>query len=213
MALRPVRAMLFAVCGAVAVLSTASCGAMQPTAVAPPQTPAPATSESPAADQSLTQTQYGPLSAADMKLMNLVRETSLREITTSQWAEQRSQNPMVKQAAQTIITQHVQLQNMDLQAAKTLGLTLPDKPAPDMQEGIDRMRTETGVVFDTDYVNTLRQAHGEAFILIAQVRADTRNSVVRPLADAANDFIKTHIQVLEKTGDVDYTQLPVPSAS
>jgi len=57
------------------------------------------------------------------------------------------------------------------------------------------------------------QAHGEAFILIAQVRADTRNSVVRPLADAANDFIKTHIQVLEKTGDVDHTQLPVPAAS
>lgn len=102
---------------------------------------------------------------------------------------------------------------MDLQAAKTLGITLPGKPAPDMQVGIDRMRDETGVVFDTDYTNTLRQAHGEAFILIAQVRADTRNSVVRPLADAANDFIKTHIQVLEKTGDVDYTQLPIPAVS
>ncbi|GAA3439061.1 DUF4142 domain-containing protein [Kutzneria kofuensis] len=161
----------------------------------------------------LTDTRYGPLSAADMKLMTLVQETSIREITLSQWALQRSTNPQVRAAAQMIVTQHVQLQKEDLAAAAKLGVTLPDRPSADMQVGIDRMSQESGKTFDTDYANSLRQAHGEAFILIAQVRADTRNSVVRPLADSANDFIKMHIQVLEKTGDVDYSQLPVPDAS
>lgn len=194
---------ILGVCGVVAVLSTAACGSTQVGMTAAPATTAPA----------LTDTRYGPLSAADMKLMTLVQETSIREITLSQWALQRSTNPQVRAAAQMIVTQHVQLQKEDLAAAAKLGVTLPDRPSADMQVGIDRMSQESGKTFDTDYANSLRQAHGEAFILIAQVRADTRNSVVRPLADSANDFIKMHIQVLEKTGDVDYSQLPVPDAS
>ena len=190
-------------CGVVVVLSTAACGSTTQTTVG-----APATTTS----EALTNTQYGPLSAADVKLMTLVQETSIREITLSRWALQRSANPQVKAAAAMIVTQHVQLQKEDLAAAGQLGLTLPERPSDDMQIGIDRMAAENGKSFDDDYANTLRQAHGEAFILIAQVRADTRNSVVRPLADSANDFIKMHIQVLEKTGDVDYSQLPVPTA-
>ena len=192
---------LLGMCGAIAVLTTA-CGAQGTPAAAPP---------APAAK--LTDTGYGPLSAADVKLMTLVQETCIREIKVSQWALQRSSNPQVRASAQMIVTQHVELQKEDLAAAAKLGLTLPDRPAEDMQIGIDRMSQENGKTFDTDYANTLRQAHGEAFILIAQVRADTRNTVVRPLADSANNFIKMHMQVLETTGDVDYSQLPVPDAS
>ena len=198
---------ILGVCGAVAVLSTAACGSTQVGMTATAATPPPSTA------QKLTNTQYGPLSAADAKLMTLVQETSIREITVSQWALQRSTNPQVRAAAQMIVTQHVQLQKEDEAAAAKLGFQLPGRPSDDMQVGIDRMQKETGKTFDDDYANTLRQAHGEAFILIAQVRSDTRNSVVRPLADAANDFIKMHINVLEKTGDVDYSQLPVPDAS
>ncbi|QUQ66025.1 hypothetical protein JJ691_37500 [Kutzneria sp. CA-103260] len=197
---------MLGLCGVVVALSTAACGSGQ--AMGSGQTagsaPAPTTAEA------LANNQYGPLSAADMKLMTLVQQTSIREIELSQWALQRSANPQVRAAAAMIVTQHVELQKEDQQAAAKLGFTLPDRPADDMQIGIDRMSRENGKTFDDDYANTLRQAHGEAFILIAQVRADTRNTVVRPLADSANDFIKMHIQVLEKTGDVDYSQLPVP---
>jgi putative membrane protein len=161
-------------------------------------------------DQSLTPTQYGPLSAADIKLMTIVRQTSLREITTSQWALQRSASQFVRQAAQTIIDQHIQLQARDLQIAQMLNMKLPDQPSPDMQAGIDRMRNETGATFDDDYTNTLRQAHAEALILIAKVRADTRNTLLRSFAEQAGEFIRTHIQVLEATGNVDYAKLPVP---
>lgn len=167
-------------------------------------------SAAPSATPTLTPTRWGPLSKADEKLMTIVRQTSLREITTSRWAEQRSANPRVRQAAQVIIKQHLALQRRDLAIASRMGMRLPAKPSTDMQAGIDRMRNERGRTFDLDYVNTLRQAHAQALILISTVRADTRNSLVRPFAGTANDFIKTHIEVLERTGDVDYTKLPVP---
>lgn len=164
----------------------------------------------PAADMSLTPTQFGPLSAADKKLLTIVRETSLREITTSQMALQRASNPRVKQAAQMIIGQHVELQNKDLDVAKALGLQLPDRPSPDMQIGIDRMQKENGPEFEKDYTNTLRQAHAEALILLSKVRADTQNSMVRPFAELCQQFITMHIQMLERTGEVDFSKLPVP---
>ncbi|MER6810244.1 hypothetical protein ABT299_13285 [Spirillospora sp. NPDC000708] len=50
----------------------------------------------------------------------------------------------------------------------------------------------------------------QALLLVSTVRADTRSSLVRPFAGTANDFIKTHIEILERTGDVDYTKPPVP---
>lgn len=58
--------------------------------------------------------------------------------------------------------------------------------------------------------NTLRQAHAEALILIAKGRADTRNTLLHSFAEQAGEFIRTHIQVLEATGNVDYAMLPVP---
>lgn len=73
--------------------------------------------------------------------------------------------------------------------------------------------TERGATFDADYTNTLRQAHGAALILIATVRADTQNSLMRTFADSTRDFVQNHIQMLEKTGIVNYPTLPVPSVS
>jgi predicted outer membrane protein len=194
---------MVSVCGLVAVLATASCGALDlSTDAAPAQ---------PVANQGLTPTQWGPLNAADKKLLALVRETSIREITTSQWAEKWSASPLVKQAAQMMITQHVQLQNEDVDVATKLGVTLPDQPSADMLTWMNKLGTERGTTFDADYTNTLRQAHGAALILIATVRADTRNSLMRAFADSAREFVQNHIQMLEKTGIVDYPALPVPS--
>ncbi|GDY31722.1 hypothetical protein GTS_33550 [Gandjariella thermophila] len=208
---RTIRITLAAICALVVACSSAACG----TGAAPRNNAQPGGASQqaavPAADLSLSPSPFGPLSAADKKLLTLVRQTSLREITTSQMALQRSSDPRIRQAAQMIINQHIDLNQRDLDVAQKLGLQLPNEPAPDMQVGIDRMKTENGKEFENDYTNTLRQAHGEALVLIAKVRADTQNSLVRSFADVAGGFIRMHIQMLEQTGQVNYTKLPVPN--
>ena len=205
---RAVLSVLGLICGLAAVLSTVSCGALDLTTDA-----AGATQPAVATDEALTPTQWGPLSAADKKLLILVKQTSIREITTSQWAEKWSVSPLVKQAAEMIITQHVQLENEDADVAAKLGITLPDQPSADMLTWMNKLKTERGETFDVDYTNTLRQGHGLALILIATVRADTQNTLMRSFADSAHDFVQNHIQMLEKTGIVNYGALPIPSAS
>jgi hypothetical protein len=49
--------------------------------------------------------------------------------------------------------------------------------------------------------------HGQIFNTIAKIRATTKNSLVRPLADQANDTVLDHMTVMEKTGLVNFDQV------
>ena len=53
----------------------------------------------------------------------------------------------------------------------------------------------------------MRVTHGQIFPTIAKIRASTRNTMVRQLADLANDTVLDHITVLEKTGLVNHDQV------
>ncbi len=53
----------------------------------------------------------------------------------------------------------------------------------------------------------MRVTHGQIFPTIAKIRASTTNTLVRQLADLANDTVLDHITVLEKTGVVNFDQV------
>ncbi|MGO4431485.1 hypothetical protein AB4Z54_75030, partial [Streptomyces sp. MCAF7] len=61
--------------------------------------------------------------------------------------------------------------------------------------------------FQRVFANRLRAAHGKVFGLVAQVRAQSENSMVRSLATRANAVVLDHITVLEDTGLVDFEAL------
>ena len=66
---------------------------------------------------------------------------------------------------------------------------------------------ESGRQFDTTAANIMRVTHGQIFPAIAKIRATTKNTLVRQLADLANDTVLDHITVLEKTGVVNFDQV------
>lgn len=53
----------------------------------------------------------------------------------------------------------------------------------------------------------MRVTHGQIFPAIAKIRAGTENTLVRQLADLANDTVLDHITALEKTGVVNFEQV------
>ena len=66
------------------------------------------------------------------------------------------------------------------------------------------MEAANATTFDQIYVDRLRAAHGKIFPAIATIRASTRNDSVRQLAQQANQFVMTHMTLLESSGIVDY---------
>jgi hypothetical protein len=116
-------------------------------------------------------------------------------------------SPRVREIGQMIASQHVRLDTQDKAAAKEVGVELPDKPTGQQLRWLHEMEGATGARFDSIYVMRLRAAHGKIFPVIGSVRAGTHSDVVRKLAQSANNFVLTHISLLESTGLVTYDEL------
>ncbi len=151
----------------------------------------------------------GVVSAADRDFVIKVRLAGLWEIPAGNMAQEKSQNPRIVAIARSIAAQHVVLDRLDRDAARKLGIDLPNQPNGDQQSWLYEMRTATSSVqFDQIFIDRLRATHGKIFPAIATIRASTRNDTVRKLAQQANQFVMTHMTLLESSGIVDYAALP-----
>ena len=151
----------------------------------------------------------GPVTAADKDFVIKVRLAGLWEIPAGNMAQEKSQNPRVAAIGKSFASQHVVLDQLDRDVAKKLGIDLPNQPNGDQQWWLQEMRTATSSVqFDQIFIDRLRAAHGKIFPAIATIRASTRNDSVRKLAQQSNQFVMTHMTLLESSGIVDYGSLP-----
>ena len=100
-----------------------------------------------------------------------------------------------------------------LALAAQLGVVLPSEPNENQKQWLaEETAAAPGEEFDRVFANRLRLAHGSIFATIAQVRAGTRNDQIRAFAETANSFVLKHMRLLESTGRVDHSQLPLPPA-
>jgi putative membrane protein len=161
----------------------------------------------------LTDKGTGALSAADRDFVIKVRLAGLWEIPAGNMAVEKSEDPRVVNIGKTISQQHVVLDKLDIAVAKKLGVALPNQPNSDQQGWLNEMKNaETPAAFDQIYIDRLRAAHGKIYPAIATIRASTRNDSVRKLAQQSNQFVMTHMTLLESSGIVDYGSLPTAPA-
>ncbi|MEW2166714.1 DUF4142 domain-containing protein [Streptomyces sp. NPDC007084] len=158
-------------------------------------------------------TRYGPLSALDREFVTKVRLAGLWELPAGQQAQERGTTQAVRTAGEHLIEGHTFLDARVRGVAARLGLELPNQPNPQQQGWLATLNAAHGTTYDRDFANILRKAHGKVFAVVAQVRANTRNSLVRDLADDANTTVLDHIKVLEATGYVDFDALAEDAAT
>lgn len=149
-------------------------------------------------------TQYGPLSALDRDFITKVRLAGLWELPAGQQAETKGTTEAVRTAGEHLVEGHTFLDARVRNVAARLSMPLPNQPSDQQKGWLDTLTAARGESYDREFANILRLAHGKVFSVVAQVRATTRNSLVRDLADDANTTVLDHIKVLEATGLVDY---------
>ncbi|MFG3282575.1 DUF4142 domain-containing protein [Streptomyces sp. NPDC048111] len=152
-------------------------------------------------------TRWGPLSAADRDFVVRVRLAGLWEGPAGRQAMERDPGAAVKEAGRHLVDGHAFLDARVREVAARLGMELPDRPNAQQQGWLRQLSADTGAAYERDFANLLRAAHGTVFKLIAQIRATTRNTLVRDLADDANTTVLDHITMLEATGLVDFDAL------
>ncbi|MGW2717271.1 DUF4142 domain-containing protein [Streptomyces sp. NPDC001492] len=158
-------------------------------------------------------TQYGPLSALDRDFITKVRLAGLWELPAGQQAQQKGTTQAVRTAGQHLVLGHTFLDQRVRDVAAKLGVQLPNEPGDQQKQWLATLNAAQGTDYDSKFANILRLAHGRVFSVVAQVRASTRNSLVRALADDANTTVLDHIKVLEATGYIDWDALARDLAS
>lgn len=158
-------------------------------------------------------TGFGPLSALDRDLITKVRLAGLWELPAGQQAEERGTTEAVRTAGGHLVEGHTFLDARVREVAARLGLELPSQPSRQQRDWLAELTGARGEAYDAKFANILRRAHGKVFSVVAEVRANTRNSLVRTLADDANTTVLDHIKVLEATGLVDFDGLARDAAT
>lgn len=156
----------------------------------------------------ITQTRFGPIDDTDRLFLINVRWAGLWERPTCLRAQTQAESPRVKEICQVLASDHVALDEEDRFVARQLNVGLPDQPNPDQQSWLREFWDLQGHAFDVDAVHWLRFAHGAVFSAIATIRANTRNEMVRLLAERANQMVNKHMTLLESTGLVEYDTMP-----
>lgn len=153
-------------------------------------------------------TQYGPLTPTDRDFVRKVKLAGLWELPSGRMGKERGTTEAVKTAGQHLIDGHTELNRRTDEVAQALGISLPTQPNDQQQGWLNEMtQAPNSAEFERLFAQFLRGAHGKVFNLVAQVRAQSKNSMVRSLATRANTIVLDHITVLEDTGLVDYDAL------
>lgn len=154
----------------------------------------------------IANTQWGPLTESDRDFVVKVRAAGLWEYPVGQIGLQKGSSKGVITASRHLIDGHAALDTTCRKIAPMLNITLPNIASPQQEGFVNTLKSDSGKQFDTDFANILRMTHGAIFNTIAKIRSTTKNSLVRALADQANDTVLDHMTVMEKTGLVDFDQ-------
>jgi predicted outer membrane protein len=155
----------------------------------------------------IANTQWGPLTEADRNFVVFVRSAGLWEGPSGDLAMKKGTTAAVREAGRHLVIGHAALDTSCRNIAPELNITIPNQPTPQQQGFLATFQSDTGKQFDTDFANTLRITHGSIFNTIAKIRSTTKNTLVRALADQANDVVLDHITQMEKTGLVNFDQV------
>ncbi|MBK3623469.1 DUF4142 domain-containing protein [Streptomyces sp. MBT49] len=155
-------------------------------------------------DRLIANTQWGPFTEGDRAFVVAVRAAGLWEHPVGLIGLQKGQSKEVKTASQHLVDGHAALDETCRKIAPMLNVVLPNIASPQQEGFVNTLKASQGKQFDVDFANILRMTHGSIFNTVAKVRSTTKNTLVRALADQANDTVLDHITVMEKTGLVDF---------
>jgi predicted outer membrane protein len=155
----------------------------------------------------------GELAETDKVFLQKVRQAGMWERPAGQDAQRKGGSARTREVGKLIDFDHANLDADVIGIAERLNVDLPNRPTPEQQMWLDELAAKSGKPFDDAFANLLRNAHGAVFQLIANIRANSRNDLVRAFASHANNVVHRHMVLLESTGDVNYDHLPKAKAS
>jgi predicted outer membrane protein len=145
---------------------------------------------------------------ADKVFLDKVKQAGLWEMPAGDQASRKGLGPRVREVGGLIASDHKVLDDDVERVAARFGYRLPTEPNVDQREWLKELNAKTGRDYDATFAQRLRYAHGVVYGAIANVRANSRNALMRLFAKQCEIFVHRHMSLLESTGEVDFDGLP-----
>ena len=154
--------------------------------------------------------ELGPVGPADRAMLYAVARAGAWERPVGEEASQRATTARFREVGGKIAREHAELDEKVADVARQVGVTLPIGPTDEQQRWMEQISAASSGDYDRTAVQLLRAAHGKVLPILSQVRAGTRNQLIRDFAEEATQYVTRHHGYLESTGLVDFAALPEP---
>ena len=156
----------------------------------------------------------GQLSQQDQTFMTQNAQTDLAEVTVGQLAEQRATTAPIRQAAQTIASDHQQVLSKLQDLARNLHVTLPNSPDATQQQLAQQLNATSGTDFDQAYLRAMIQGHQTS---INQTQQEIQSGSNPQVIDFAKSYLpgaQKHLQIVQQlSANPSASTSPSPSAN
>jgi putative membrane protein len=131
------------------------------------------------------------------------------EIQLAQLAEQRAQDPQVKQIAQQVQKDHEQAQNDLRTTAQQASVTIPTSMPMIKQKEMKMFQSLNGKEFDQQYISHMRACHARAVSEYQDVAQLAKNDQVKSYASKTLPSLQKHYQQVQQAA----TALGLPNTN
>ncbi len=132
-----------------------------------------------------------PVSSQDMQFATKAAQGGMTEVKLASIALAKSKNPNVTSFANEMLADHTKNNAQLIAIVHAKGMTPPSSVGAANRAVIDRLRSESGSTFDTDYLESQLPAHRKMLALLQSEASDGKD------VDFVN-FAKQTIPVVEK---------------
>lgn len=136
-----------------------------------------------------------PLSSDDLQLMRDMARANMAEIETASLAQQRTQNPKVRELAQKIATDHGRMQEEMKKIARAKDVPLPVETGEKHTTIVKRLGSLSGEAFDREYTAaTGLEEKQNTRVLLQKISKEASDNELKGLASKMLPMVEQHLQ-------------------
>jgi putative membrane protein len=133
------------------------------------------------------------LKPSDAKFLQTAIQIDLAEIQTGQLAQQKSQNPAVKDFAHMLVTDHSRAKMDTAALARQMDVKVPAWPDAESKAEYKKLKGLTGAAFDQEFASHMVMGHEQAITLFQAETTSAGDSQVMALAQKELPTLQTHL--------------------
>jgi putative membrane protein len=161
------------------------------------QRPAPGTAAPSPSGTHANATAKKDVDRGDRKFMEHAAEGSTNEVALGKLAQQKAQDPQVKQLAETIVKDHEEANQKLSPIAQAMGVDLSKEIAKGQKKDLDDYQKLSGADFDKKYVDAMVKDHKKDVKEFDDAAKNAKNPELKSWAGEVAPKLHNHLQMAE----------------